>query len=103
MLAVWTRVSRTYYGEPIELPVLVGILPLQSTSHAEFLHNEVPGITLDRPRASGCGKPEPNGRRKAWRWRRNLLAALKPHAQGVYIMPSFGRYEVAADVLEGLN
>ena len=25
------------------LPVLLGVLPLQSTRHAEFLHNEVPG------------------------------------------------------------
>ena len=31
-------------GFPI--PVLLGILPLQSARHAEFLHNEVPGITI---------------------------------------------------------
>ena len=28
------------------LPVLMGILPLQNGRHAEFLHNEVPGITI---------------------------------------------------------
>ena len=27
-------------------PILVGILPLRSSRHAEFLHNEVPGITI---------------------------------------------------------
>jgi hypothetical protein len=32
-----------------------------------------------------------------------LLLALQPHVQGVYIMPSFGRYEVAAEVLEVLQ
>jgi homocysteine S-methyltransferase len=32
-----------------------------------------------------------------------LLADLRPHAQGVYLMPSFGRYEVAAEVLEILG
>src|SRR5215470_5607395 len=31
-------------GSPV--PVLVGILPLHSARHAEFLHNEVPGITI---------------------------------------------------------
>ena len=31
-------------GFPI--PVLLGVLPLQSSRHAEFLHNEVPGITI---------------------------------------------------------
>jgi homocysteine S-methyltransferase len=28
------------------VPVLLGVLPLQSARHAEFLHNEVPGITV---------------------------------------------------------
>ena len=28
-----------------------------------------------------------------------LLLQLKPLVQGVYLMPSFGRYEVAAEVL----
>ena len=27
-------------------PLLLGVLPLQSSRHAEFLHNEVPGITI---------------------------------------------------------
>ena len=29
--------------------------------------------------------------------------ALRPLVQGVYLMPSFGRYEVAAEVLEVLQ
>jgi homocysteine S-methyltransferase len=29
-----------------------------------------------------------------------LLLELQPIVQGVYLMPSFGRYEVAAEVLE---
>ena len=29
-----------------KLPILMGILPLQNARHAEFLHNEVPGITI---------------------------------------------------------
>ena len=30
-------------------PILAGILPLRSSRHAEFLHNEVPGITIPEP------------------------------------------------------
>jgi methionine synthase / methylenetetrahydrofolate reductase(NADPH) len=33
------------YGE-MELPILVGVLPLYGGRHASFLHNEVPGITI---------------------------------------------------------
>jgi hypothetical protein len=32
-----------------------------------------------------------------------LLLDLLPIAQGVYLMPSFGRYEVAAEVLDILE
>jgi homocysteine S-methyltransferase len=99
---VWTRFLEVYNDE-ISVPVLIGILPLQSTKHAEFLHNEVPGITLtdkarDRMRIAGA-----NGRVEGVKMAQELLASLKSYAQGVYIMPSFGRYEVAAGVLEGLD
>lgn len=99
---VWTDFL-SLLGGPIPVPVLVGILPLQSSRHAEFLHNEVPGITLtgaarERMRLAGA-----DGRREGVKMAQELLAALREHAQGVYIMPSFGRYEVAAEVLEVLR
>lgn len=100
--AVWIRFL-DYYGGPIPLPLLIGILPLQSAKHADFLHNEVPGITLsdaalERMRAAG-----PDGRREGVRMAQELLQELLPLAQGVYLMPSFGRYEVAAEVLAVLD
>lgn len=90
------------FGGPIPVPVMIGILPLQSARHADFLHNEVPGITLtqralDRMHAAGN-----HGRVVGVEMARELLLDLKPHAQGVYLMPSFGRYEVAAEVLAGV-
>ncbi len=102
-LAVWHRFLEVY-GEPgIDVPVLLGILPLQSSKHAEFLHNEVPGITLtdearDRMRRAGA-----EGRREGVRMAQDLLLEARPEVQGIYIMPSFGRYEVAAEVLEVLG
>ncbi len=99
---VWTRFLE-HFGTEIPVPLLVGILPLQSTRHAEFLHNEVPGITLtDRARAR-MREAGPNGRREGVAMAQELLHDLRPLAQGVYLMPSFGRYEVAAEVLEILS
>ncbi|MDQ3779087.1 MAG: bifunctional homocysteine S-methyltransferase/methylenetetrahydrofolate reductase, partial [Chloroflexota bacterium] len=40
--AIWRRFLDVYGAEQLPVPVLIGILPLQSTRHAEFLHNEVP-------------------------------------------------------------
>src|SRR3989442_12824427 len=59
-LAVLDRFLERAGGSSV--PVLVGVLPLHSFRHAEFLHNEVPGITIpDHVRAqlreAGGGGP----------------------------------------------
>jgi homocysteine S-methyltransferase len=100
--SVWTNFLE-YFGGPLPVPVMVGILPLQSSKHAEFLHNEVPGITLTDRARERMRKAGPEGRQEGVRMAQELLADLREHAQGVYLMPSFGRYEVAAEVLEILG
>jgi len=92
------------YGD-FPVPVLIGILPLQSHKHASFLHNEVPGITLSAAALERMRKAGANGRQEGVRMAQELLLELKelPHVQGVYLMPSFGRYELACQVLEVLT
>lgn len=104
---IWLDFLQVYearHGQ-FPVPVLIGVLPLQSHRHASFLHNEVPGITLsdqalERMRLAGA-----NGRQEGVRMAQELLLQLveAPHVQGVYLMPSFGRYEVACQVLEVLS
>ena len=36
---------RARFGE-LPIPILAGVLPLASARHAEFLHNEVPGVVI---------------------------------------------------------
>jgi homocysteine S-methyltransferase len=89
-------------GRP-KVPVLVGVLPLQSFRHAEFLHNEVPGMTIpdwvrDRMRAAGNA-----GRDEGFRLARDLLAGLVDRIDGAYLMPSFGRYEVCAALVREIR
>jgi homocysteine S-methyltransferase len=86
-----------------EIPILIGILPLQSFRHAEFLHNEVPGINVPdwiRARMHEAGN---EGQRVGVDLARDLLAQTKELAAGVYLMPSFGRYENCLEVLEGVR
>jgi len=102
--AVWHRFLATYFeGERLPVPVLIGILPLQSSRHAEFLHNEVPGITLTDEARERMRRAGADGRREGVKMAQELLLQLRPHVQGVYLMPSFGRYEVAAEVLRVLD
>ena len=80
------------------MPLLVGILPLASSRHAEFLHNEVPGITLAdavRERMRQAGE---RARQEGIKIAQQVLIEAREAAAGVYLMPPFGRFDTAAEV-----
>jgi homocysteine S-methyltransferase len=94
------RVYEKRWGEPLLLPVLVGVLPLRTVRHAEFLHNEVPGIEIPesiRERMRRAGE-------KSWKEgleiAGELVSDLRDGASGLYLIPPFGRYDVAAELIE---
>ena len=101
-IAVWQRFLGDLRRRNLRAGML-GILPLQSSKHAEFLHNEVPGITLTDEARERMRRAGAEGRREGVKMAQELLQVARPHVQGVYIMPSFGRYEVAAEVLDVLT
>ncbi len=88
-------------GEPLVVPVLAGVLPIVTARHAEFLHNEVPGIVIPtevRNRlASAGGEASREGIAVAVEL---VSALLEAGAAGIYVMPQFGRYDLAAEVVE---
>lgn len=88
----------------LDVPVLVGILPLASHKNAEFLHNEVPGMSVplvirERMRKAGPGEA---GRNEGVAIAREMLEAVKDRVRGAYIMPPLGRYELALRVIDGI-
>ncbi len=91
--------------EDVTVPILVGILPLTSYRNAEFYHNEVPGMSIpeevrERMRLAGTGEA---ARREGVRIAREALegALQSSRVRGTYVMPPFGRYEMALEVLDG--
>ncbi len=82
-------------GKP-PIPLILGCIPLHSSRHAEFLHNEVPGITIpDDVRASMRAAGE-RGHEEGLRLAQELLTQARSLVQGVYLMPSYGRYDIVA-------
>ena len=88
---------------PLPIPIILGLMPVQSYRHASFLHNEVPGITLPKEVLTRMKEAGANGRAIGVQVSQEILASAYDRIQGVYIMPSFGRYEMAAEVLEVLK
>ena len=86
--------------ENLPIPILPGILPLVSERNTEFLHNEVPGITIpDEIRARMRGKGKEEGLREGLAIAREFIAAARSRVGGFYLMPPFGNYRIAAELV----
>jgi len=84
------------------IPLLLGCIPLHSSRHAEYLHNEVPGISIPddvRQRMKQAGE---HGHEEGMRLAQELLSEARRLVQGVYLMPSYGRYDVVSQLATAL-
>ena len=90
------------YGS-MDKPILVGILPLVSARHANFLHNEVPGVFIPdetRKRIESSGE---NGARVGVELAVELIEQIRDWAGGVYLMPQFHRFDMIAEIIEAVK
>ncbi len=96
--------ARSVFGQGgFPVPVLLGVLPLHSARHADFLHNEVPGITIPDEQREAMRAAGERGAEVGLEIALNLLSHSRGHVAGTYIMPSFGRYELAAELVRRLR
>ncbi len=96
---MFLRRYRDQYGT-LEVPLLVGVLPLYSLRHAAFLDNEVPGITIPETYRR---RLEEAAEKAAWEGVKialELIEEIKPWANGIYLMPQFNRYDLAAEIID---
>jgi len=88
---------------PLEIPILFGILPLINSRHAEFLHQEVPGITIPDPLRTRMQLAGENGPRVGAKIALELIEQICPFAQGIYLMPAFNRFDYTAEIIETIK
>ena len=104
-----TEQLRTFFDRisHVKIPIVAGIWPLVSFRNAEFLHNEVPGVSvtpqiLERMRiASEKGKEE--GREEGIKIARESLQEVRDVIAGVQVSAPFGNVKYALQVFEVLN
>lgn len=90
---------RDELGEALA-PVLVGVLPLASYRHANFLHQEVPGVMIPEDIRLRMERAGNGAAREGIRIATDLIARIHPFAAGVYLMPAFNRFDYAAEIIE---
>jgi len=86
------------------IPLLPGIMPLVSERNAEYLHNEVPGISVPagiRSRMKGLEKEA--GMREGLAIAKEFIHATFHAAGGFYLIPPFGKYELALELIDYIH
>jgi 5,10-methylenetetrahydrofolate reductase len=92
--------------DDVRIPVIAGIWPLVSARNAEFLANEVPGVTvpeeiLRRMRTANDQSKE-HALAEGISIAREMLDLVRSEVQGVQVSAPFGKAELALQVFEGV-
>jgi len=92
------KIYKALRDKNIGIPVFMGILPLRTFRHAEFLHSRVPGIGVSseiRKRMYHAQDPTTEGIVNA----KEMITIAKELFDGACIMPPFDHYEVLPEIL----
>jgi len=92
--------------EGMQLPVVAGIWPLLSYRNAQFMNNEVPGVSvtdevMERMRIAS-EKSKEHGLREGIAIARETLERVRDRVAGVQVSAPLGRVDLALEVFEGL-
>jgi methionine synthase / methylenetetrahydrofolate reductase(NADPH) len=85
------------------IPIIAGILPLESLRHAEYMANEVPGVHVPDAVVERMRRAESDGRAAAEgiQIAREVAAEIRPLVQGLQISTAAGALDAALQVMNG--
>nr|NNM89484.1 bifunctional homocysteine S-methyltransferase/methylenetetrahydrofolate reductase [Bacilli bacterium] len=83
----------------LSVPIFVGIMPLLSHRNAEFLHNEVPGITLSEDARKRMANYEgERARAEGVAIAKELIDVAVDYFHGIYLITPMLRYEMTVEL-----
>ncbi|TXK90198.1 bifunctional homocysteine S-methyltransferase/methylenetetrahydrofolate reductase, partial [Parageobacillus sp. SY1] len=86
--------------------IYIGIMPLVSARNADFLHHEVPGITLSdeiRSRMAACANDAVQSAREGIAIAKSLIDAAFDLFNGIYLITPFLRYEMTVELVRYIH
>jgi homocysteine S-methyltransferase len=85
---------------PLKVPVILGLMPLRSSRHAEFMHNEVPGISIpDWIRERMRKAPEEQASEEGIQIAAQLIDEIKGMAAGIHFYPPMNRFDMVVRLM----
>ena len=95
--------ARKLFREQLEALLGAGVLPLYSGRHAEFLHNEVPGIEISADLQSRMYRASDQAAQEGITIALEIIEEFRQFVQGIYLIPAFGRYDLVAEIMEKVS
>jgi homocysteine S-methyltransferase len=87
------------------IPILAGVMPLESLRHAEFMANEVPGVRVPEAVVERMRRAEADGRaaEEGLAIAREVAADIRPLVRGVQISTAPNAIDMALAVMEAVG
>jgi methionine synthase I (cobalamin-dependent)/5,10-methylenetetrahydrofolate reductase len=87
------------------IPILAGVMPLESLRHAEYMANEVPGVRVPDHILERMRKAEISGRAadEGIAIAREIVAAIRPMVQGIQISTAADAVPTALAVMQAVE
>lgn len=88
----------------ITVPIFPAVYAFSSARNAEFLHNELPGVRVPEHLLARMARTDKStGMKEGIQIAKELIEAYWEHSNGMYIVPPFNRYEVAAELVQHIH
>jgi 5,10-methylenetetrahydrofolate reductase len=94
----WHAFLKKLGGKP-QIPIMIGVWPLNSYKQALRLNNEVPGIVIPQPLLKSMEASGAAARDRGFEVARDMLAWARTELAGAYLIPPFKRYEEILEIV----
>lgn len=80
----------------LDVPIILGVMPLLSHRNAEFIHREMAGVSIPEEARERMRRAGDEGPAEGLKMTREIIEAVRDKVSGICVMSSLGRFDVAA-------
>jgi len=87
----------------LDIPIILGVMPLLSHRNAEFIHREMTGVSIPEEVREQMRRAGDEAPAEGLKMARELIEAVRDKVSGICVMSSLSRFDVAAELVAWLR
>jgi homocysteine S-methyltransferase len=87
----------------LEIPIILGVMPLLSHRNAEFIQREMTGVSIPDEAREQMRRAGDEAPAEGLKMARELIEAVRDKVSGICVMSSLSRFDVAAELVAWLR